>query len=156
MINNEIERKNTMATTSIYLNFSRNTEEAFRFYQSVFGGEFVGGIHRMGEVPTQEGQTPIQEEDKDLVMHIALPILGGCLLMGTDAPESMGFRLNQGNNVYINLEPDTRDEADALFMKLSQGGRVEMPLREMFWGDYFGSCVDKFGIQWMCNCSQKG
>lgn len=140
-----------MAKTSIYLNFSRNTEEAFNFYQSVFGGEFVGGINRMGDVPAQEGQPPIKEEDKNLVMHITLPILGGCMLMGADAPG----KLNQGNNMYINLEPDTRAETDALFGLLSEGGKVDTPVQEMFWGGYFGSCIDKFGIQWMFNCDEK-
>ncbi len=144
-----------MAKVSTYLNFPRSTEEAFLFYQSVFGGEFQGGIHRMGEVPTQEGQPPMSEEDKNLVMHVALPILGGHVLMGTDAPPSMGFSVKFGNNVYINLEPDTRGETERLFKLLSQGGKVEMPLQEMFWGDYFGSCVDKFGVQWMFNCSSK-
>lgn len=75
--------------------------------------------------------------------------------MGTDAPESMGFVLNQGNNVYINLQPDTRAEADDLFVKLSAGGVVEMPMQNMFWGDYFGSCKDRFGTLWMVNCSEK-
>lgn len=97
----------------------------------------------------------MKEEDKNLVMHIALFILGGHRLMGTDAPESMGFKINQGNNVYINLEPDTRPEADKLFTALSVGGKVEMALQEMFWGDYFGSLTDKFGVQWMVNCSSK-
>jgi PhnB protein len=144
-----------MSRVSTYLNFSRNTEEAFLFYQSVFGGEFVGGINRMGEVPPQEGTPPIAEEDKNLVMHIVLPILGGHLLMGTDAPESMGFTLTPGNNVFINLEPDTRKETDKLFSSLSAGGKIGMPLQQMFWGDYFGSCTDKFGIQWMFNCTEK-
>ncbi len=84
-----------------------------------------------------------------------LPILGGHMLMGTDAPESMGFKVNFGNNVYLNLEPDTRAETDNLFAELSAGGNVEMQLQEMFWGDYFGSCKDKFGIQWMFNCVSK-
>jgi len=75
--------------------------------------------------------------------------------MGTDAPESMGFQLNQGNNVYITLDPDTRAEADRLFAALSDGGKVEMGLEEMFWGDYFGSLVDKFGVRWMVNCTSK-
>ncbi len=73
--------------------------------------------------------------------------------MGTDAPESMGFQLTQGNNVSICLQPDTRAEADALFAALSAGGAVQMPLQEMFWGDYFGSLVDQYGVQWMINCS---
>lgn len=144
-----------MSRVSTYLNFPRSTEEAFNFYKSVFGGEFVGGIHRMGEVPSQPGQPPMAEADKNLVMHIALPILGGHVLMGTDAPESMGFTVKPGNNMYINLEPDTRAEADRLFAGLSAGGKVEMQLQEMFWGDYFGSLTDKYGVQWMVNCSSK-
>jgi PhnB protein len=144
-----------MARVSTYLNFPRSTEEAFNFYKSVFGTEFEGKINRMGEVPPQEGQPPLAEEDKNLVMHAVLPILGGHVLMGTDAPESMGFRVVQGNNVYINLEPDTREETDKLFNALSEGGAISMDLQEMFWGDYYGSCTDKFGIQWMFNCSSK-
>ena len=144
-----------MAKVSTYLNFSRNTEEAFNFYKSVFGGDFIGEIHRFSEVPPQEGKPPMSEADKKLVMHVALPILGGHVLMGTDAPESQGFSIQQGNNVYINLEPDTRKETEKLFKALSKGGTVEMPLQEMFWGDYFGSCKDKFGVQWMFNCTAK-
>ncbi len=144
-----------MARTSIYLNFPRNTEEAFNFYKTVFGGEFEGGIHRMGEVPSSEGQPALAEADKNLVMHVSLPITGGFRLMGTDAPESMGFNVRMGNNVYINLEPDTRVETEKLFKALAEGGKIEMELQEMFWGDYFGSLTDKFGVQWMFNCSAK-
>jgi len=139
-----------MASTSTYLNFPRNTEEAFNFYKSVFGGDFVNGkINRFSEVPPQEGMPPLAEADKNLVMHVALPILGGHLLMGTDAPESMGFKVNNGNNVYIALQTDSRQDADKYFAKLSAGGEVEMPLQDMFWGDYYGSLADKFGIKWM-------
>ncbi|HNP07962.1 MAG TPA: VOC family protein [Cyclobacteriaceae bacterium] len=145
-----------MSSVSTYLNFDRNTEEAFNFYKSVFGGEFFGqGIMRMGDAPPQEGMPPLAKEDKDLVMHVELSILGGHKLMGTDAPESMGFKLNKGNNVYINLMPDTRKETQQLFEALSAGGQVTMDLQDMFWGDYFGSCTDKFGVQWMFNCSEK-
>lgn len=145
-----------MATVSTYLNFVRETEEAFNFYKSVFGHEFDGdGISRMGEVPPQEGRPPLAEEDKNLVMHVALETIGGHRIMGTDAPESMGFNLIKGNNVYINLEPDTRAEVDKLFAALSEGGKVEMKPAEQFWGDYFGSCSDKYGINWMFNCSNK-
>ena len=144
-----------MASVSTYLNFSRNTEEAFNFYKSVFGGDFDGGIRRMGEVPPQEGQPPMKEEDKNLVMHVSLPITGGHLLMGTDAPESMGFKVNFGNTMYIMLEPDTREEADKLFKALAEGGEIEMEMADQFWGDYFGSFKDKYGIGWMVNCSVK-
>ena len=144
-----------MATVSTYLNFARNTEEAFHFYKTVFQTDFVGEISRMGDAPPQEGMPPLSEEDKNLVMHIMLPITGGHMLMGTDAPESIGFKLTTGNNIYINLQPDTRKETKRLFDALSKGGVVTMELTDMFWGDYFGSCTDQFGIQWMFNCAEK-
>jgi PhnB protein len=98
---------------------------------------------------------PLAEGDKNLVMHIELPIVGGHMLMGTDAPETMGFTVQMGNNVHINLEPDTRAETKKLFDALSAGGKVTMPLQDMFWGAYFGSCTDKFGLHWMFNCMEK-
>jgi len=145
-----------MASVSTYLNFPRSTEEAFNFYKSVFGGEFFGnGIMRFRDIPAGPNDPPIAEADKDLVMHVELRILGSHTLMGTDAPESMGFKVVFGNNSYINLQPDTRRETRELFDKLSAGGKVEMELQDMFWGDYFGSCKDKFGVQWMFNCGEK-
>lgn len=145
-----------MARTSTYLNFPRNTEEAFNFYKSVFGGEFSGGgVARFGDFPPPAGAPQLAEEDKNLIMHIELPIVGGHVLMGTDAPESMGFKVNKGNNVYIMLETDTRAETEQLFKALSNGGKVEMELQDMFWGAYYGSLTDKFGIQWMFNCNGK-
>ncbi|MBL7858527.1 MAG: VOC family protein [Cyclobacteriaceae bacterium] len=144
-----------MARVSTYLNFSNQTEEAFLFYQSIFGGEFIGGIQRFGDMPAAEGMPPLPEKDKNLVLHMTLPILGGYLLMGSDAPESMGFSVNFGSNMHINLETDTRVETDRLFNALSSGGKITMPIQDMFWGDYFGSCTDKFGVQWMVNCASK-
>jgi PhnB protein len=144
-----------MARVSTYLNFPRQTEEVFRFYRSVFGGDFTGGIHRFGDMPPPPGAPPLPEADKKLVMHIELPILGGHVLMGTDAPESMGLSVTFGNNVHLNLEPDTKADADRLFDALSAGGKVSMPLQDMFWGAYFGSCTDKFGVHWMVNCATK-
>ena len=145
-----------MARTSTYLNFSRNTEEAFNFYKSIFGGEFSGeGISRFSDIPPADGMPQLTTEDKNLIMHIELPILGSHLLMGTDAPESMGFKLNFGNNVYINLEPDTRKETKKLFDALAADGEITMALQDMFWGGYYGSCTDKYGVQWMFNCSEK-
>jgi PhnB protein len=145
-----------MATVSTYLNFPRNTESAFNFYQEVFGTELLGeGYMRFRDMPPIEGMPPLPEEDLDLVMHCTLPILGGHQLMGSDAPESMGFTIKSGNNVYLNLEPDTRAETKRLFNALSEGGTIEQPLQDMFWGDYYGSCTDKFGIHWMFNCAEK-
>jgi PhnB protein len=145
-----------MARVSTYLNFPRNTEEAFNFYKKVFGGEFGSrGIVRFGDMSLEKGAPVIPESDKHLIMHIELPIIGGHVLMGTDAPETMGFTVNFGNNVHIDLELDTREETKMLFDKLSEGGKVTMELQDMFWGDYFGSCTDKYGVQWMFNCSNK-
>ena len=142
-----------MAKVSTYLNFKRETEQAFNFYKSVFGTEFTDmGISRFGDMPPQEGMPPLSDEDKNLIVHIALPIVGGHILMGTDAPESMGFQLNMGNNTHICMDIDTRAEADRLFGALSAGGQVSMPLADMFWGAYYGSCTDKFGVNWMVNC----
>lgn len=144
-----------MPRVSTYLNFPRQTEEAFNFYKSVFGGEFTV-LQRFSDIPLPEGaEDTTASEDKNLIMHIELPILGGYHLLGTDAPESMGFKVSFGNNIFINLEPDTRAETDALFKGLSEGGTVGMPLQDMFWGGYFGYCTDKFGVQWMFNCASK-
>ncbi len=145
-----------MARTSTYLNFPRNTEEAFNFYKSIFGGEFGNnGIARFSDMPPSNDAPPLAEEDKNLVMHIELPIVGGHVLMGTDAPESMGFVVKMGNNCHINLETDTRAEAKRLFDALSEGGVVTMDLQDMFWGAYFGSCTDKYGVNWMFNTEAK-
>ena len=145
-----------MARTSTYLNFPRNTEEAFNYYKSIFGGEFFGaGIMRFGDIPPSPVAPPMAEGDKNMVMHVELRILGSHSLMGTDAPESMGFKGNFGNNMYINLQPDTREETKRLFDQLSSGGQVEYELQDMFWGAYFGSCTDKYGVQWMFNCVEK-
>jgi PhnB protein len=144
-----------MARTSIYLNFPGNTEDAFIFYKSVFGGEFGNdGIARFGDMPNMEGAPPMNDVLKSMIVHVELEIIGGLILMGTDAPEEMGFSVIQGNNVSINLEPDTREEADRLFNALSDGGIILQPLQEMFWGAYYGHLQDKFGIYWMVNCAQ--
>jgi PhnB protein len=144
-----------MAQVATYLNFDRNTEEAFAFYKSVFGTEYLGPITRHGDVPVPEGHPGPSEADKNLVINVALPILAGHLLMGTDTGDFMGATFVQGNNVHICLIPDTRTDSDRLFAALSAGGNVETPMQEMFWGDYYGNFTDKFGVQWMINCSSK-
>jgi PhnB protein len=138
-----------MAKVNTYLNFSRNTEEAFNYYKSIFGGEFAGKISRFSDIPQPEGMLPIADHDKDLIVHIELPLPGGHILMGSDAPESMGFKLNAGNNMFINIEPDSKDETKRLFTALASDGKVSMELQDTFWGAYYGTCSDKFGVQWM-------
>jgi PhnB protein len=144
-----------MARVSTYLNFPGNAEEAFNFYKSVFGGEFNGpGIQRFENIPAGDGMPPLSDADKKLVLHVELPILGGHVLMATDASESMGFKVDYGNNIHINLEPDTRAETKRLYDAMSADGKVTMELQDMFWGAYFGSCTDKYGINWMFNCME--
>lgn len=141
-----------MATLNPYLNFNGNTEEAFNFYKSVFGGEFVGGISRFKDTP--EG-AKMSAADGNKVIHIALPIGKSNMIMATDAMESMGQKLTAGNNFYLSLETESKDEADKLYDKLSAGGKIEMPLQDAFWGAYFGMFADKFGVQWMINYTYK-
>ncbi len=131
-----------------YLNFDGKAEEAFRLYQSVFGGELF--VQKMGSAPGTENFT---EEEKNLVMHVSLPIGNGQSLMASDCVTSQGHQLKMGNNNYISLSPDSREEADRIFNALSEGGKVEMPMEDMFWGDYFGSFQDKYGVCWMINYS---
>ncbi|MGE9314165.1 VOC family protein [Niabella sp. CJ426] len=131
-----------------YLNFDGNAEEAFNFYKSVFGGEFAGGIMKMSSAPGTEN---LPDDEKERVMHVSLPLDNNQTLMASDIVPSMGHKLTQGNNVYLSLHPDNKEEADQLFNALAEGGKVEMPMEDQFWGDYFGSLVDKFGIGWMVN-----
>ncbi len=144
-----------MAGVSTYLNFDGTTAEAFAFYKSVFGTEYIGEIMRMGDIPPQEGMPPIPDEAKDRIMNVQLPILGGHILLGTDVLEAYGHELVMGDNVHIVLRPDSREEADALFAALSEGGTVSMPMTDQFWGDYYGAFTDRFGVNWMINYSQR-
>lgn len=144
-----------MTKAYVYLNFTDQTEAAFLFYQSVFGTEFEGGIRRFGDMPPQEGMPPLPEEAKNLVLHVSLPIAEGYKIMGSDAPVQMGFTVQKGNNLYISLDVDSREEADRLFQGLSVNGKVEMPMSDMFWGAYWGSFTDQFGVKWMINHDKK-
>ena len=143
-----------MARVSTWFHFAGNAEEAFRFYQSVFQTEFVGPIVRFGDLPPQPGQPPLSANEAAMVMNISLPILGGHVIIGNDAPESLGQRI-QGNNVSMNLEPDTRAETDRLFAALKEGGTVEYAPTEMPWGGYWGSLIDRYGNEWMFSCAAK-
>ena len=145
-------KTNNIERVCTYLNFDGNTEEAFLFYQSVFKTEFLGkGIQRFGEIPAEAGHPPVAESIKKMVLHVELPIIGNHILMGTDAPKEMGFKLTQGNNMHICIEPKTREEAKRIFDELSAGGNITMPLQDMFFGAYYGSFTDKYEINWMIN-----
>ena len=139
-----------MAYVAIYLNFDGNAEEAFNHYKKVFGTEFANPMMKMKDMPPRPGAPALSEADKNKVMHVALPILGGTLIMATDMVESMGQKLVEGNNFTISLNPDTKEEADRLYKELSAGGSDAVAPHDEFWG-YWGTCKDRFGIRWMFN-----
>lgn len=140
-----------MKTLNPYLNFPGNTEEAFNFYKSVFGGEFLM-VMRFKDTP--EGEK-VPANIKEKIMHIALPIGNGNILMGTDAIEEMGHKITEGTNFHLTVHSESREEADKIFGSLSDGGKITQPMADQFWGDYFGMLTDKFGMQWMVSFETK-
>jgi PhnB protein len=143
-----------MPRVSTYLNFMGNAEEAFNFYRSVFGTEFLGPTMRIGDMPAGPDVAALSDAEKDMIMHIELPILGGHVLMATDMLESQGHQLRLGNNITVNLELEDRAETDRLFGLLSAGGSDQFGLNDMPWGAYWGTCADRYGVRWMFNCRE--
>lgn len=142
-----------MPSINPYLTFLGNCEEAFNHYKSVFGGEFTY-VGRFGEMPPQEGQPPVSDEDKNKIMHISLPIGNGTTLMGSDTGGEWAPNTIIGNNITISVNADSKEQADRFFNQLSDGGRQTMPMNQTFWGDYFGMCVDRFQINWMISFNE--
>lgn len=138
-----------MATVNIYLTFDGECEDAFKFYQSIFGTE-VSMWSKFGDMPPQEGMPPLSEEHKDRIMHVTLPISSETMLMGSDTMPGMHV-CTKGNNFSISINASSREEATKFFDGLSSGGNVTMELQDTFWGAYFGMWTDKFGINWMVN-----
>jgi PhnB protein len=140
-----------MAQINPHINFNGNAEEAFKFYKSVFGGEFAM-IMRFKDLSSPE--FPVAENDANKIMHIALPI-GKNILMANDVPEIMG-RVNENENrSKISISAESKEEAEKLFNGLSAGGKIEMPISDSPWGSYFGMFRDKYGIEWMVDFDPK-
>ena len=133
-----------------YLSFDGNTEEAFNFYKSVFGGEFAF-VMRYKDVPADVPMPDKNPADDNRIMHVSLPV-GQSMLMASDAPSHL--KLNQGNNLQISISVDSKEDADRIFSGLSSGGSVMMPMSDAFWGDYFGMATDQFGINWMISFNE--
>jgi len=133
-----------MAAVNTFINFPGTTKQAFAFYKQVFGTDYVAEPMLLGD--------SAPEGAKDMIAYIGLPTIGGHVLSGADAPKEMGFDLVVGGNIYIMLEPDTREEADKLFKALAEGGEIVQKLEVQPWGSYYGICVDKFGTKWVMNC----
>jgi len=139
-----------MASVNIYLRFDGNCLSAFEFYKSVFGSEFLT-ISRFSEMPPMEGMPPVPVDLNERVMHVTLPIGTESVLQGSDTFPNMGPPYNPGNNFSVSITPESKEEADEFMSKLAEGGKVTMPMQTTFWNAYFGTCVDKFGINWMIN-----
>ena len=143
-----------MATINPYIHFNGNTEAAFNFYKSVFGGEFAR-VMRYKDVSQMEGCDGMQVAENDLekIMHIALPVGNDDILMANDVLESMG-KVSKINNFSLSISADSKEDAERIFNGLAEGGKVELPLNDTFWGAYFGIFQDKFGIRWMVSYDQ--
>ena len=140
-----------MTTINPYLTFKGNCKEAFNFYKSIFGGEFMS-IDTFGNMPPVEGMPPVPEEMKDHIMHVSLPISKETILMGSDTGGDWAPKLIEGNNFSISVSTENMEETDRIFNALAEGGKITMPLEKTFWNAYFGSLTDKFGINWMVDC----
>lgn len=139
-----------MAKVNPWINFNGNAEEAFTFYKSVFGGEFVK-IIRFKDLTSEEFSIPENEGDK--IMYISLPIGNNAVLIGNDVPEVMGKVNERENRSKILLNVDSKEEADRLFSGLSIGGEVEGSMGDSPWGSYAGMFRDKYGIEWIIEYS---
>ena len=135
-----------MLSTDIYLHFNGQSEDAFKFYKSLFGGEFIAAQRYKG----MAGSDKMNPADQERMMHISLRITPSTVLMGSDLP-SDDQSLHGGNNFHICLQAESEKEANKFFQSLSKDGKIEMPMNKTFWGAYFGMCQDKFGIHWMIN-----
>ena len=140
-----------MALINPHINFNGNAEEAFTFYKSVFGGKFVK-IIRFKDLASPE--FPVAEKEENKIMHIALLMGKGNMLMGNDVPEILGTTNENENRSKIVITAESKEEADKLFNGLSAGGEIEGPIGDSPWGSYFGCFRDKYGIEWIVEFAQ--
>ena len=140
-------------TANIYLTFNGNCREAFEFYKSALGGDF-SYVGTFEEMPPQENMPHLPDSEKQKIMHISLPISNETVLMGSDTSEVFGKPVKFGNNFSISINIESNEEADEVFNKLVEGGKVIQPMDKTFWSPYFGMLTDKFGVNWMINVDQ--
>lgn len=139
-----------MAVINPYLTFYGNCEEALNFYKAILGGTFTY-VGRFSEMP-DDPNFLVAEEDKNKIMHISLQISAETILMASDA--LMGEGAAPCKSFSLSYAPDSKAEADRIFNALAEGGKITMPIADMFWGAYFGTVTDKYGVQWMVNFSE--
>ena len=141
-----------MATINPYLTFNGNCEQAFKFYQKIFGGEFQT-FSRFKDMPPMPGME-IPENLKERILHVSLPISKESILMASDANPAMG-EVKMGQNISLSVNTENKEEADRIFTALATGGKITLPMGNMFWGAYFGMLIDPFDIIWMVNCDAR-
>lgn len=137
-----------MARVNVYLTFNGNCEEVFNYYAKVFSKE-LSHVSRFGEMPKGQDGIPVPESEKNLIMHVSLPLSNETVIMGSDAGGEWAKSYKPGNNFSISITAESKEEADRLFNDLSKDGQVFMPMKKTFWDSYFGMLMDKFGINWM-------
>ena len=148
-----LKTKTIMAKVNIYLTFNGNCYEAFTFYKAAFGGEFPY-VGKYKEMPPLPDGTTFTDEAGERIMHMSLPISSETILAGSDTGGKWAAHYKQGNNFSVSISAETKERADQLFNDLSTNGKVTMPLGKTFWGDYFGSFTDQFGINWMVSYNE--
>ncbi len=148
------QQQQPFPTLSVYINFEGNCLEAFEAYRGIFGGEF-SNVMTFADLPPSDEMPPMPDGWDDKVMHVALPI-GDSILMGSDMPPGFGPPLTVGTNYSVSYAAPSREDVDRVFGALADGGEVTMELQDMFWGDYFGSCTDRFGINWQVHYAAEG
>lgn len=143
-----------MAKVNPYITFNGDCEQAFLFYKSVFGGEFAH-FGRYGDMPSTEDCQAADDDEKNKVMHVSLPISDETILMGSDSSDKYGHATAIGNNIAVSIDTSSKAEAEKLYNELSQGGTISMPLQKTFWGAWFAIFIDKFSINWMINFDEE-
>ena len=125
-----------------YLSFRDNARQAMEFYHSVFGGDLT--LSTFGEMDASKDPA-----EKDMIMHSMLTSSGGLVLMGSDTPQSMTF--TPGANGAVSLSGEDQAELRGYWDRLSDGGTILAPFERAPWGDLFGMCIDRFGVNWLVN-----
>jgi PhnB protein len=134
-----------MLKMNVALRFPGTCEEAFKFYQSVFGGELFA-LQRFKEMIPHGFK--IEKEDEDKIAFVGLKVGRKILLMGDDDTKSFPRKLVQGNNFTFCITAVSKKEAERIYRVLSADGTEKVAMADMYWGEYTGSFKDKFGVQW--------
>jgi len=136
-----------MIEVSPVLTFTGNCEEAFAYYKTVFGGDYQF-LYRYKDVVSENSLGGNGEK----ILHISLPLMKNVYLMGSDSTGNSNPNTNE-SILSVGLRLNDKDETFRLFEALSVGGSVATPLGKVFYADYFGLVIDRFGVRWTFNCN---